>query len=307
MTDDTLKQQPNSELVAQDWKTTQITRVPPKEDPVLIEQWVVWELKSCIYTNGNKLSTGDLHNILKLGIEKQKVPIEILFSEKASWVVQGARGTIKLDNDRRPRVVAKLKDSPYTDIQFITGIDYFGGSNGSDWADLQMMLIVQPEEINIPPKPIKPSPANINPIIPNEALIVLGIIALFLFTLGSIGQLFGFIGIMGAIIIYIKSNKNVKDAQNRYTKEMNKYEQDLEEYERQKEEIALQREEREKNRLSRSFKTDDLRMFHAVMIELVVRAVKENFIDKGAKVKESVENNGSTANIESKKNIFDNF
>ncbi|MEA5580393.1 hypothetical protein VB620_03440 [Nodularia harveyana UHCC-0300] len=300
-----MTQQPTSGLVSQDSKPSQITKVAPKTPPVLIEKWVVWELKTCIYTNGNKLSTDDLHDILKSEIEKQKAPIEILFTKDASWLIQGARNKIKEDDDRRPRVVATLKNSIYTDIQFIAGIDYFGGS---DWADLQMMIIVQPEEIPHVKKPTKPSPLNVNPLIPNEALAVLGTLAVLIFFFGGdAGKGFGLLGGIGAIVMYIQSNANVKQAQDKYALQMNQYEADLSNYTYEKEKIALEQEERIKNRLSRSFKTDDLRVFHAVMVELVAQVVKLYFIDKGAKVKETVENNETEKNIAAKKNIFDNF
>lgn len=300
-----MTQQPKSGLVSQDSKASQITKVAPETPPILIEKWVVWELKTCIYTNGNKLYTDNLHDILKSEIEKQKAPIQILFTKDASWLIQGARNKIKVDDDRRARVVATLKNSIYTDIQFITGIDYFGGS---DWADLQMMIIVQPEKIPEPERPNKPSQPNESPLIPNEALAVLGIIAVLIFLFGGdAGKGFGLLGGIGAIVMYVQSNAKVKKAQDKYAQQIIKYEQALENYQREKEEIALEKEEREKNRVSRSFKTDDLRVFHAVMFELVAQIVKKYFIDKGATVKESVENNGSETNIESKKNIFDNF
>lgn len=294
-------------LISQDAKTTKIARIVPESPPVLIEKWVVWELKVCLDTNGIKLNTECLHDLLKVELETQGVPVDIFFAKDASWIIEGARGRAKVDNDFRPRVVAKLKpqNSPYTDMQFIAGIDYFGKSN---WADVQMMMIVQPEEIKIPPRPTPPREPNTKPLIPNEALVVMALVALgLIFSGNSALQLLGFIGIIGFMGIYIKSTTDVRKDRQRYEGKRFSYEGELADWENEKEQIALEREELIRNRLSRSFKTDDFRVFHTVLTRSIARIISDEFLKQGAAIKEAVENNDAQIAISSSKNIFDEF
>lgn len=299
-----------------------LVKVAPKAPPTLIENWVVWEYTACLYTNGLKLDTGDLHDLLKAELEQQKIPVNIFFSTNASWVIEGARGTAKVDNDRRARVVATLMDSPYTDIQFITGLDYFGDY----WVNFQMMLIVQPEKLEDPPRPAllprptRPQEPNLSPLIPNEALVVMALVAIALIFSGNPGlQMLGGIGFLGGVGIWSKSTVDVRQAKQNYDRQMATYREneknlDLQEkraeedWKRKLEKIALEREELQKNRLSRSFKWDDLIVFHEVMNVSVAKIIHTHLIKQGATVKETKELNKSEDIIpKSKKDIFDTF
>jgi len=292
-------------LVSEKVQSTEIVRVLPKTPPVLVEQWVVWEYKFCLETNGIKIDMERLHDLVKADLQPQGVPIDIFFSNDACWIIEGARGRAKVDDDRRPRVIATLKNSFYTDMQFIAGIDYFGSSN---WADVQMMLIVQPEEIKQSPRPTPPQESHVYPLIPSAALIVLGLIALGLMFSGNGGLVvLGFIGVLGVFYLASQSNQNVIKAQKNYQSKLFAYQEDLAEWEREKEQLALEREELIKNRLSRSFKTDDLRVFHTVMTRTIARIISEEFLKQGAAIKESVETNNAQNAIASSKNIFDEF
>jgi hypothetical protein len=296
-----------SSLISQDAKTTKLARIAPASPPVLIEKWVVWELKVCLDTNGIKLNTEHLHDLLKVELEAQGVPVDIFFAKDASWIIEGARGRAKVDNDFRPRVVAKLKpqNSPYTDMQFIAGIDYFGKSN---WADVQMMMIVQPEEIRLPPRPTPPREPNTKGLIPNEAIVGMAVVALALTVSGNSAlQLLGFIGLIGLIGIYIKSTTDVRKDRQSYEGKRFSYERELADWENEKEQIVIEREELIRNRLSRSFKTDDLRIFHTVLTRSIARIISDEFLKQGAAIKEAVENNDAQIAISSSKNIFDEF
>ncbi len=300
---------PENSLVPQEPKTTKLARITPRNPPTLIEQWVVWELKVCIDTNGIDLDTGDLHDLLKSELKAQEVPVDIFFANDARWVIEGARGRAKVDNDRRPRLVATLRNSPYTDMQFIAGIDYFGSSS---WADVQMMLIVQPEEVKLLPKPTAPREPDISPILPKEALVILGGIAVVLITFGMTSNnsglsFLGLFGIVGASALYLKSNQDVIEAQKNYALQLHAYQDRVDEWEAEREQFTLEREEMIKNRLSRSFKTDDLRVFHTVMTRSVARIISDEFLKQGAAIKESIENNDGQNAIASVKDIFDDF
>jgi hypothetical protein len=300
----------------------EIVKVPPKTPPILIENWVVWEYTACLYTNGIILTTAELHDWLKAEMEHQQIPVNIFFANNACWVIEGARGRAKLDEDFRPRVVASLTNSPYTDIQFIAGLDYFGDY----WVNFQMMLIVQPEEIEDPPRPVpppRPKPPhkhNVTPLIPDAAVVVMALVALGLIFSGNQGlQVLGFLGILGTGIMWFISRKKSMQAAAEYERKIEQYNREEEDWKEQKEqaeedwhreldEIALEREELEKNRLSRSFKWDDLRVFHEVMSLSVARVIHKNLLQKGATVKETQELSKNEEIIpKSKKDIFDDF
>jgi hypothetical protein len=284
-----MTQPSENSLSQQSVRRSSISRVAPKTSPTLIEAWVVWEYTACLSTNGLQFSTTDLHDALKTEIERQSLPVNIFYASDACWIIEGARGRAKVDDDRRPRVALNLRDSRYTDMQFIAGIDYFGGL----WANFQMMMIVQPEELEKPPKPTIP-----NSLIPNEALLVLVVFAGALLFSGNPGlQVLSFVGLMGGLGLWAISTSQVRIAKQRQEK-----------WKEEIEEIKLEEEEIRKNRLSRSFKSDDLFVFHEVMRETVVAAVSQNLLEQGAKVQESNEQNSVEHIIpKSKKDIFDGF
>jgi hypothetical protein len=217
----------------------QIDKLKPKSSLTLIEPWVVWEYTACLFTGDIKFKTEDLHDAIKAHAENQNLPINVYYDPSAHWIIEGAWGKAKVDDDLRPRITMNLRDSRYSDMQFITGIDYFGEC----WANFQMMMVVQPESLERPAKPVVP-----NPLLPTEALVVLAVVAIGLIFTGNPGiKLLGFVGLVGGLIIWAISSQNVREAQQRYDK--------------WKEEIAkieLEEIELKKNRLSRSFKSDDL-------------------------------------------------
>ena len=263
-----------NQLIHQQNGTASITKIEPKEPPRLIKEWIMdgHDISWCIHTNGLKFDTEQLHDFLKTEIEQQGVPVNVFLSKDAAWIIEGARGRAKVEEDRRPRVVATLQNSPYTDMQFIAGIDYFG----SHWAKLQMMLVVQPETIKIPPKPVTPLKPDTTPLLPKEALIVLAVIAGGMLLLGNIAlKLLGFIGLAGVTYLFIKSNADIKKAQKKYERELEAYEQELAEWEAEKEEIQLEQQDLEKYRASRSFKSEDLFTFWSVMVSKVILKIEE--------------------------------
>lgn len=304
-----MTQQPKNSPIRQDATNSNIARIEPSIPPHLTQSWVVWEAAAVIQTNGIKLDTGGLHDLLKKELESQKVPIDIFYTPNACWIIEGAKGERKIDKDRRARVVATLRNSIYTNMQFVAGIDYFGNS---DWATIQMMMIVQPEKPEAPePKPTKQLLINAKPLIPNEAIIVLGIIGLGLifFTGGNQGlMVLGLIGCGSAFVIYIQSNQNVSEAMRKNEQNERNYVDRLDEWERKVEKIKLEEEELRRNRLSRSFQWDDLRVLHKVMTLSVARIIHEQLIDRGASVKESLQSTKNEEIIpESNKSILDKF
>lgn len=283
------------------------TTVQPPTPAILTQSWVIWESVDIIATNGIKFDTSSLYKLLEEELEAQKVPIDIVCT-KAAWIVEGARGNLKIDQDTRDRIAAIPGGrSIYTNMQFIAGIDYFGDS---DWASIQMMMIVQPEKPSeVPPPPIRPQAVNTQPLIPDAALVVLGLIATGLFFSGNAGlQVLAILGAIGAFVIYIQSNSEVAKAKSKYDSQLAKYEEEKTERNRQIEKIHLEEEELKRNRLSRSFQWDDLRVFHRIMNQLTNRIIWENMIQKGAVVKDFINETKNEEIIpKSKKNILDEF
>lgn len=288
-----MKEPTGENIVSQKDKSVEIVKVSPKSSPVLIEQWVVWEYSACIDTIGLKLDTAKLHDLVKAELEAQGIPVDIFFSEDACWIVEGVTGEVKLDQDRRPRIIATLRESPYADMQFIAGIDFFGDSN---WANIQMMMIVQPS-----PRPIRPLSISASPLIPTPALVILGLVALGLVFSGNPSLAFlGLIGFLGLFVIFIQSTQGVVKAKELYEKRLKSYEEAEANWQREQEQLI-------KNRLFRSFKTDDFRVFHAIMVRTIARIISEELLKRGAAIKEIVENNNAQNVVESNKNIFDEF
>lgn len=266
-----------------------ITKISPKVPPTLIEPWVVWEYTACLFTNGIKFTTENLHDAIKAHADNQNLPINVFYSPDARWIIEGAFGRAKVDDEVRPRISANIRNSRHSDMQFITGIDYFGEC----WANFQMMIVVQPEILEKPPKPIIPSP-----LLPTEALVVLVVIAAGLIFSGNPGlQVLGFVGLIGGLIIWAISNKNVRDAKERYDKWKDEVAQ-----------LELEEAELKRNRLSRSFKYDDLFVFHEVMSKITASVISLGLLKQGAKVEETTQHTYIEKVIaKSDKNIFDDF
>ena len=282
-------------LVPQEPRSVRLERVAPKNQPQLIQQAVIWESEILLDPKGIKFTSEDLHDSLKLLIHENKLPVDLFFAEQAYWVVLGAKGKLTVDDDKRPRVVATPKNSPYNDIQLIAGIDYFGQSS---WANVQMMVVVQPTETeSAGARPVQPWTPNVEPVIPNGALTLLGLMAAFLLFSGNQGLIaLGLIGAIGVLVLYLQSNANSNQAKQEYLRKQQRYQQKMSEWENKKEQIRLKQEEGENNRLLRSFKWDDLRMFKEVISRTVLQIVYENMIQQGAVLKDYVD-------ISSDKNI----
>ena len=94
----------------------------------------------------------------------------------------------------------------------------------------------------------------------------------------------------------------------KYDSQLARYQEEDVERNRQIEKINLEEEELKRNRLSRSFQWDDLRVFHRIMNQLTNRIIWENMIQKGAVVKEFINETKNEEIIpKSKKNILDEF
>jgi hypothetical protein len=167
------------------------------------------------------------------------------------------------------------------------------------------MLLLQPEKIEIPDPPSIPREQDAKPILPNEAIIVLAVIAGLLMFSGNGGLIaLGVLGLLGALFIYVKSQSEVTEAQKHNSYAESRYQKQLEQWRRDIEEIKLEQEDLRKHRLSRSFKTDDLRVFRSVMIETTAKIVTNEVFDKGATLEDVSENTDETVAPSVKDKLF---
>jgi hypothetical protein len=283
-----------------------MTKIQQSTPSILTQSWVIWEFAAVIETQGIKFDTASLYELLKAELEAQKVPINVSYNN-AGWIIEGARGSLKIDRDIRTRVVATLQNSIYTNMRFIAGIDYFGNSS---YADIQMMMIVQPEEpLQLPPAPTEPKPPRTQPLIPDAALILLVLIAIGLFISGNQAlQVLAILGGVGTFIIYFISNSAVTEAKRKYDSQLVKYKEEYAERSLQIEKIKLDEEELKRNRLSRSFQWDDLRVLHTIMSRSVAKIIYDKLLQKGAIVKNFINDTKNEEIIpESKKDILNEF
>lgn len=283
----------------------QIENIDPKSSLTLIEPWVVWEYTACLFTGDIKFKTQELHDAIKAHAYNQNLPINVFYDPLAHWVIEGAWGKAKVDEDLRPRVTMNLRDSRYSDMQFITGIDYFGEC----WANFQMMMVVQPESLERPAEPTIPNPSIPSPLLPTEALVVLAVIAIGLLVMGSPGiKILGFVGLVGGLVIWAYSSKNVREAEQRASQIVREAQQRHDKWKEEIVKIELEEMELKKNRLSRSFKSDDLFVFHQVASKIVASVVYGAVLKSGGRVEQSNENNFVEQIIpKSKKDILDDF
>ncbi len=303
-----MEQQPTNPLTTRTARAAQIERVFPKAQPELTQKAVMWESEILLDPKGKRFTTEDLHDFLKVEIQRDKLPVKLYYAEKAYWVILGAKNRLKEDSDRRPRIVATLKESPYTDIQFIAGIDYFGESQ---WANVQMMIIVQPQEKeSLRMRPTEPVEPKTKPLISYELLAIAIVVAGVLLSSGNGAlQVLGLGGGFATFILFLSSNSTVKEAQDKYAKDLLDYRRDLAGWEAAKERLREEQEETEKNLLSRSFKWDDLRIFKEVISRYVLKVVYQQLIQQGATVKKYVDISNDEKLIENKdkNNPFDEF
>jgi hypothetical protein len=146
----------------------------------------------------------------------------------------------------RPRLVASLKDHSYSDIKMIMGLDYMGA-----WASFQLLMGIEPGPM---PQFQRPMLAIIL-MIGGGLLAVLGLAVAKSSSLAWLG-----LGLAGVgLYMYWQSHKRW-DAEQRQR--------------------AMQK---ATERLSRTFKVDDMRLFSMAM-QQVFHAVVDDIVERGGKV-----------------------
>jgi hypothetical protein len=150
------------------------------------------------------------------------------------------------EREIRPRLVASLTNHSFSDIKMILGVDYLG-----KWASIHLCVGTEPE-------PVKPAWK-----MPKEVLMILaaGAVAFFIGMAINRGELL-FVGFLGGAIGAWLAWKSYKKSKINQAKE------------------ALKR---VTERLARTFKYDDIRLFSSAM-RVVYKAVVDDIVSMGAKV-----------------------
>ena len=163
----------------------------------------------------------------------------------------------------RPRLVAFLRNHSYADIKMIMGVDYIG-----KWACFQLHLGAELEVIPPPPPP----PAKDPPIV----AILLTIIGFAILIGGTTSRNGGVLIAIGLIMIILAIIVFVRQGQSQLEKEAAAKL-------RWRVEQELRARERDADRLSRTFKVDDMRLFYIAMTK-VFQAVVDDIVERGGGV-----------------------
>jgi hypothetical protein len=176
-------------------------------------------------------------------LDSQSVPVEVRLV-KARWLSD--------PREVRPRLVASLREHPYSDVKMIMGVDYMG-----TWASFHLCLGTQPEPI--PPKPKWEMPYDAI-----AALVLGGVLLLISFAAGSGGL--GFVALASAGYGVFRISKSYQEHEARWLAKRTA---------RELEKVV--------ERFSRTFKVDDMRLFSTAMRE-VFKLVVDDIVERGGRV-----------------------
>lgn len=175
---------------------------------------------------------------------KQGVPVSVTLIP-TRWLRDG--------RETRPRLVAWLPGHPYGDIKLLLGVDYLGS-----WASIQMHVGVEPEAL--PPGP-PPAPGWTPPW--DGILAIIGGVLLLMVLIGIFPLAYG--------IWRLVTSKKKFDAKQ------------IEDGVRRQQEQAQRERKRAMERMSRTFKVDDMRLFCSAM-KSVFQTVVDDIVEQGGEV-----------------------
>lgn len=229
---------------------------PGERRPLIIRDEQVVHLAH----SDRELKPEDLLQRVNNILETQSVPVDVQLV-RAKWMNDS--------KEARPRLIAQLRNHPYSDIKMIMGVDYMG-----KWASIQLHLASEPEPKPRPPEREKP-PTNPGPLV----LAAIGGFFLFIAFISGASNapgaavLFGFLGFCALVGggIWFLVNLNAQ---------ANKSTQQHMQWQRQQQQQEL---ERAAERLVRTFKVDDMRLFCTAM-KAVFRAVVDDIVQQGGEV-----------------------
>ena len=182
-----------------------------------------------------------------------------------------ARWAWDFDKEERERVVASLREGHrFADVKMILGVDYLG-----TWATIHMTLAAEPAQAPQPPPP--PKGRSFRP----AGYLFLGSVVAFVLGMlisSSVGTMLTVAGILGVLFsvavafFIVNSNNNARAAANR----------------KWRMEQAEKQEFRQLQRIARTFKDDDLRLFRSAMEE-VFKFVVDGIQKRGGEVVQRIE------------------
>lgn len=202
--------------------------------------------------------------------DKRLEPRELLERVRCIITTQGVPVDVQLINTRwlsdprevRPRLIASLRNHPYSDLKMIMGVDYMGS-----WASIYLHVGVEQE-----PEPPEPeAPKWKKPIGAVAALICAGILVVAGSALNSnaitaVGIISGFFGVAWFWVSHNQYTTNLQAQKLAWAKT-----------------IAEDKLTKSAEQLSRTFKVDDMRLFCTAMRQ-VFQAVVDDIVQRGAEV-----------------------
>ena len=214
-----------------------------------------------------------------LGQDRVPVQVQLLATR---WQSDG--------EELRPRLVASLENHRYSDIKMLLGLDYLG-----NWASIHLALAVEPAPLPVSPRP-EPPPADPSFRHPLGGIIclVLGILGVmggiaengsrwddplrsFAPVLIGAGVILGLVGLTIYVAAFSNHGNRCSELRAGWQQEQARRKQAWEHEQRR------HAQQRAMDRLSRTFKVDDMRLFSTAMREVYQRVV-DDIVATGAQV-----------------------
>jgi hypothetical protein len=214
-----------------------------------------------------QLSMDELLSRVQNRIGEQEVPVKVLL-ENMRWQHDA--------NETRPRIVAFLNKKHQSDLRMMLGVDYLGS-----WASIQINIAMQPERL--PRKHFKHHVSNIWIVISLIAVAISSILVYAnpFFYYHSIYQLMLFVSVLWLIATAAFFR--------------NKVDNEREQWEIEIQELRLSK---TKERIFRTFRVDDARLFAAAMSEVFQSVVDDIIIKEGARLERIEGSNAGFLNVD---------
>jgi hypothetical protein len=248
-----------------DFEEDEIYVDPGERRPLLVvDEHIVHLSHTDKYLTMDELA-GRVRNL----IVKLEVPV-VVSVETTCW--QG-----KIEQRRRRIITSLAQGYGHQDIKVILGVDYLG-----KWASIHMDIAVQPDPFPVLPPPSKEPTAQPNWFAVGS--LVIAVLGSFIYyrkittgysTLNE--QIWFLLWIIMVVISIVWISVSLNRQKSRIEQEkMNQKFISMQEVQRQ-------REERARERLSRTFRTDDIRLFASAM-KSVFQFVVDDIVQSGAKI-----------------------
>ena len=241
------------------------TPAPGKKRPLL----VLDEQTTHLAHTDRQLAPEELLERVKALLTRDQVPIDVAL-KPTLWMSD--------TEEARPRLIASLRGHRYSDIKMLLGVDYLGR-----WASIHLSLATEPEPVTAPPK-FDEQPFDAPAVTPVGAIILIALGVLGLLISSSAGTAFGVLGVISIIGGFIWLNRRLNE-QAAVRRERKAAWEDAQRERRRAWDQEQQRnaQARATERVSRTFKVDDMRLFSTAMRQ-VFQTVVDDIVSQGGEV-----------------------